>query len=91
MKTVVIFNNFESGALTCSTLEGDFEHLHEKYLNSTMTTEEESDQIDALAKLACLQGGVKEWYVHKLPEFPNEEFYQAVKDGAKVIVTGCLP
>lgn len=90
MKTVVCFDNFDLGPMTCAVVDGDHSHLHNKFLNSDIT-EQEADEINAVASLACEQYNLDEWYVNKLPVFPSEEFYEAVKAGAKVIVTGCLP
>ncbi len=89
MKTVVIFDNFDNGAATCVVMNGDFAHLHNKFVNGA--EEEICDQIDVLVKDSCKKYGVKEWYTNNLPEFPSDEFYDAVKNGAKVIITGCLP
>jgi len=90
MRTVVIFDNFDNGVATCAVVEGDFTHLHNYFLN-TEDHNEVLDQVDMLTKDICQKYGVNEWYTHHLPEFPSAEFFEAVKDGAAVIVTGCMP
>ena len=90
MKTAVIFDNFDNGSATCVVMDGDFTHLHNQFLNG-VESESLCDEIDALTKDACKKYGVAEWYTQHLPEFPSDEFYKAVKKGAKVIITGCLP
>jgi len=90
MKTVVIFDNFDNGSATCVVMDGDFTHLHNQFLNG-VESESLCDEIDTLTKDACKKYGVDEWYTSNLPTFPSEEFYEAVKAGAKVIITGCLP
>jgi hypothetical protein len=91
MKTLVIFDGFGENRMTYGIVEGDLRHLNYKYINLVETTEKETDEIDALAKRICVEGEVDEWYVHELPEFPSDKALDAIREGAFVIVTGCIP
>lgn len=82
MKTVLIFDSVLEEPIKFLVVDGDLSHLHQKYLNSMDTTDQESDQINALVFDS-------DW--HYVEEFVEEFPTEAVKQGAKVIVTGFLP
>ena len=90
METVVLFDNFDLGPATCAVMNGDFTHLHNRFLGEVSDTQV-CDEIDSLVKAICEEYEVEEWATGDLPDFPSEEFYTAIKNGAKVIITGCLP
>lgn len=81
MKTVVIWDSVNE-EVRFFIVDRDLTHLHRKYANSTETTEAEDSEITSL--VYSTDGKMN---VEFIPEFPVE----AVRDGAKVIVTGYLP
>ena len=81
MKTIVIWDECEAD-LKFFVAEGDLRHLDRTYMNSTDTTDEEMDEMNAM--VFNEDGSTK---VKMLTEFPAERSDLAIP----VVIMGFLP
>lgn len=81
MKTVIIYDTCGEDSIKFFIVDGSFKNLNNKYIGLEGTSKKEEDQINSLIWNSTFD---KMLY---LKEFPVE----AVKEGAEVIVLGCIP
>lgn len=83
MKTVLIFDQLFQRPITFRTVEGDFSHLHQKYVNSTNLSIKDFDELMGLLYKND-DGDVHDDWTE---EFPVSD----VDKSTKVVVVGFLP
>lgn len=84
--TIIIYGCLTSNHTTYAIVEGDYSHLHNKFVSFPDTTEAEAAEIDALMKHIEANGLGKDWH--------NEldvELFKAIRGGSISIITGYMP
>lgn len=81
MKTVIIWDNCEAN-IRFLVVDGDYSHLHDKYINCN-ATEDEADQINEITT-----SGPPDYKPRlMLDRWPSESY----QDDTKIIVCGFIP